>query len=216
MGWKVQQLPNNMFSTTSFVTRLAKLNFQFHKTLRPCWLSSFSEWNHTCYTYLLHICCSSFSFFCVELLVCLLANIHIPIAVMYHLNLNLLLTKCFPRTFQNCIILASYCHTNTSCIIIASFLLSVLDVLKKQPYSLSIKRWDNSRFNRLAIYRFNEHHILNHALPVFNDLYTTKARPTDPSSYVFLKNCRLRIFDPSSLDYWTCNVTTLSLLPDDI
>lgn len=39
-----------------------------------------------------------------------------------------------------------------------------------------------------------------------------------PAMHSFVKKCLLRIVDPtvvSSLDIWTCEATTLSVLPDD-
>ena len=98
-----------------------------------------------------------------------------------------------------------------------------------RSYFCSSGQEDKSRFDRLKNAFANPMtilylHFYNHALPVFDNLNMLLQRQDpqihrlQPCMQAFIKKCLLRIVDStliSSLDIWTCNTATLSLLPDD-
>ena len=121
-----------------------------------------------------------------------------------------------------------FCSTRWLCM--QEVIKRVIDMYEPlRSYFCSVDREHHSRFDRLnsvftdpmtIIYL----HFYNHALPVFDNLNLLLQRQDpqihrlQPSMHSFIKKCLLRIIDPSkiaSVDIWTCNTASLSLLSDD-
>ena len=121
-----------------------------------------------------------------------------------------------------------FCSTRWLCM--QAVIHRVIDMYEPlRSYFSSASQEDKSRFERLKstfadpmtiIYL----HFYNHALPVFDNLNLLLQRQDpqihrlQPCMQAFIKKCLLRIIDPTqicSMDVWTCNTASLSLLPDD-